>query len=238
MNRRGIIPFIVMALAYCSISKADTVTNLQTGDSVDLDTYVNTPGMGILVGDKLFNNFTFVQSDSTGTTNSFLPASAIMLSPLGGMVGFGLQFSAPFFTAGGINKDFLIGYDVTVTNAPMLIHDIHLDYNGVFTGNGYSTVTETALDPANNVLGQVFVANPPGPLSTNFDLSTPQPTLHIKKDILLVGNITGSHGQQTPSTAFISFIDQQFSQVAIPEPSSMMLVATGLAGLLFWRRRS
>lgn len=235
MEKRRIIPFVVMALACCSISKADTVTNLQSGGTVTLSSYLNNPGMGILVGDKLFNNFTFTEtiySGSSTATTTLVPPTAITLQALSGLVGFGLQFDAGWFTAASDSQEYLIGYDVTVTNSPMMIHDIHLDYNGSYTGNGgYSIVTETALDSYNNVLAQVSVQNPPGPLSTNMDLSSLQTTIHINKDIQLIAL---NHN----STASISYINQQFSQVAIPEPSSMLLVVTGLAGLWALRRRS
>jgi PEP-CTERM motif len=233
MARRGVIPFIAAALVCCSISRADTVTNLHMGDSVDLASYVNAPGTGILIGDKLFRDFTYITTDSTGLTNNLLPASAIALGPITGMVGFGLQFSGPFFTAQNVQKDFLISYSVTVTNAPMLISDVHLDYNGSFINNGFSIVTESAFDAGGiggNLLGQIDVHNPPPVLSTNFFLSTPQPKLYIEKDIQLLSF-------SSSDIATISFIDQTFSQVAIPEPSSMMLVAGGLVGLWLWRRR-
>jgi hypothetical protein len=233
MERRGIIPFIVVVLACCSISTADTVTNLHMGDSVDLADYVNAAGKGILVGDKLFRDFTYVTTDSTGLTNNLLPASSISLGPITGMVGFGLQLSAPFFTAQNVQKDFLISYSVTVTNAPMLISDVHLDYNGAYVGNGFSIVTETVFDAGGiggNLLGQIDVHNPPPALSTNFFLNTPQQKLFIEKDIQLLSFSAND-------IATISFIDQTFSQVAIPEPSSMMLVASGLAGLWLWCRR-
>ena len=233
MERRWLFLVVMCTLAWCTVGSADTVTNLHMGDSVDLADYVNAPGMGILVGDKLFRDFTYLTTDSTGLTNSLLPASSIHLGPITGMVGFGLQLSAPFFTAQDVQKDFLLSYSVTISNAPMLITDVHMDYNGSYVGNGFSTVTESVFDAGGiggNLLGQIDVHNPPPALSTNLVLNTPQSKLFIEKDIQLLSF-------SSSDIATISFIDQTFSQVAVPEPSSMMLVASGLAGLWLWRRR-
>src|SRR5277367_1829784 len=101
-----IVAVLLLSIA-ASISRGQ-VTNLQAGQSVDLANFANLPGAGILVGDKLFNDFSYVASDSTGLTNNLLPAGAVTLSALSNMVGFGLSFGAPFHTSGNLLKDFVI----------------------------------------------------------------------------------------------------------------------------------
>lgn len=209
------------------------VTNLQAGQSVDLANYANVSGAGILVGDKFFNDFSYVASDSTGLTNNLLPVGAVTLSALSNMTGFGLSFGAPFHTSGSLLKDFVIKYAVTVSNAPFLISDVHMDYNGSVVGNGYNLVTETVFDSSGfggNQLGQIVVENPPSIPQTNLTLVAAQPKLFVQKDIQLGGEGDGDQSS-------ISIIDQTFSQVAVPEPSSLVLAMAGVFVFLSIRRR-
>lgn len=234
MERRGAVILVMAGLAWCSVSTAEIVTNLNPGQSVDLGSYLDPSGKAILIGDKLFDDFFYVASDSSGSTTNLLPAGAITLSALSNSVGFGLSFGAPFHTTNNFLKDFIIKYSVTVTNAPFLISDLHLSYNGSVIGGGYNIVTETAYDSLGfgvNVLGQIDVHNPPPLLSTNLVFNTAQAKLFIEKDIQLGGAGPGD-------SSSISIINQTFSQVPVPEPSSITLAIAGLAGLLIWRRRT
>ncbi len=226
-----IVPMLLLGIA-ASTSRAQ-VTNLQAGQSVDLANFVNVSGAGILVGDKLFNDFSYVASDSTGLTNNLLPSGAVTLSALSNMTGFGLSFGAPFHTSGNLLKDFVIKYAVTVSNAAFLISDVHMDYNGSVVGNGYNLVTETVFDSSGfggNQLGQIVVQNPPSIPQTNLTLNVAQPELFVEKDIQLGGDGPGDQSS-------ISIIDQTFSQVAVPEPSSLVLAMAGVFAFLSIRRR-
>ncbi len=231
MEKRVAVALGLLVFAGALTTQANSVTNLNTGEYVDLASYLGPSGGAILIGDKLFDDFTYVTSDSTGLTNNLLPAGAISLGALSNSVGFGLSFNAPFFTAQNIQKDFVITYSVTVTNAPLLISDVHLDYNGAFVGNGFSIVTETVFDAGGiggNLLGQINVHNPPPLMSTNLFLNPAQPKLFIQKDIQLLSFSNND-------IATISVVNQVFSQ--IPEPSTITLAAGGLAGLWHWHRR-
>jgi PEP-CTERM motif len=234
-NFKGCLSFVwavVFAAIYAPGTQAQ-VTNLHAGQSVDLASYANVSGAGILVGDKLFNDFSYVASDSTGLTNNLLPAGAVTLSALTNMTGFGLSFGAPFHTSGNLLKDFIIKYAVTVTNASFLISDVHMDYNGTVVGNGYNLVTETVFDSSGfggNQLGQIVVQNPPSIPQTNLTLVAAQPELFVQKDIQLGGEGDGDQSS-------ISIIDQTFSQVAVPEPSSLVLAMAGMFAFLSIRRR-
>ncbi len=231
MEKRVAVLLGLLVFANAPATQASSVTNLNAGEYVDLAGYLGPSGGAILIGDKLFDDFTYVTSDSTGLTNNLLPAGAISLGALSNSVGFGLSFNAPFFTAQNIQKDFVITYSVSVTNAPLLISDVHLDYNGAFVGNGFSIVTETVFDAGGiggNLLGQINVHNPPPLMSTNLFLNPAQPKLFIQKDIQLLSFSNND-------IATISVVNQVFSQ--IPEPSTITLAAGGLAGLWQWHRR-
>ena len=52
-------------------------------------------------------------------------------------------------------------------------------------------------------------------------------SIRVEKDILLVG---GSQG------ATVSIIDQGFSSINVPEPSSVALLGIGMTGFLAFRR--
>ena len=229
MGMSGVIPLVMAGLAWCAISSAEIVTNLAPGQSVDLGSYLDPSGKAILIGDKLFDDFFY---SAGGTTTNLLPAGAITLSALSNSVGFGLSFGAPFNTTNNVLKDFIIKYSVTVTNAPFLISDIHMTYNGTIISGGYNSVTETAFDAAGfgvNVLGQIDVHNPPPQLQASLVFAQAQAKIFVEKDILLGGSNPGD-------SSSISIINQTFSQ--IPEPSSIMLAITGLAGLWLVRRFS
>ncbi|HUI08217.1 MAG TPA: PEP-CTERM sorting domain-containing protein [Verrucomicrobiae bacterium] len=205
-----------------------TVTVLNVGDTVNLSDYVDGSGNSIYIADKLFGEFNYIAG---GDTNNFTDMS-ISLTAISNSFGYGIKISAPFHTSDTQLKDFIIDYSVTVSNAPFLISDLHLDYNGIFSGSAFSSVTESVFDHNGigvNQLNQIQVYEPPyGMMQTNLYLDTPQMKLYIEKDIELGGNATGDQ-------ASISAINQVFSQ--IPEPSSMILTAVGIASLWFWRRR-
>jgi hypothetical protein len=227
MTRRGAILFIVMAWACCSVSTA-TVTNLTGGGTVSLSTVAGNPSLSILVGDKLFSDFTF---NATGNDPvNLLGAGDISLMGRSNSIGYGIRIQGGFTALGTQNFDYVIDYTVTVTNAPFLISDLHMLYNGSIVAPGSSSVGET-ITTNGFFVDQLNVFDPP---TTNMQadvfLNTPVSSLEISKDINVDGNGTG--GQ-----AHITFIDQIFSQQAIPEPSSMMLVIAGLAGLGIWGRR-
>ena len=232
MEKRGVILVVMAALVCCSVSTAGTVTNLNPGQSVDLGSYLSPTGNSILIGDKLFDDFFYVASDSSGSTTNLLPAGSITLSALSNSVGFGLSFGAPFHTTNNLLKDFIIKYSVTVTNAPFLISDIHLSYNGTVVGGGYNSVTEQAFTGGFGVgsIGLINVFNPPPTLETNMVFGTAQPKIYIEKDIQLGGAGPGD-------SSSISIINQTFSQVLIPEPSSLTLAIVGVVSLWLWRRR-
>ena len=230
MTRRGLVLFCAGALAFCAGVRAGTVTNLNVGDTVNFADYVDGSGNSIYIADKLFGEFNFIAG---GNTNVF-GAMSISLTAITNSFGYGIKISAPFHTSDTQLKDFISDYSVTVSNAPgFLISDLHLDYNGFVVGSGFSSVTETVFDYQGigvNQIDQGQVFEPPSMMmQTNLYLTTPQMKLYIEKDIELGGDVTGDQ-------ATISAINQVFSQ--IPEPSSMMLVVSGLAGLCLLRRRS
>ena len=192
----------------------------------------------IQVGDKLFDQFFY---SSTGDMPDAYGVNVIpIVDPYG---NYGLRFQGGFVDLYGDGpSDALIAYRVSVTDPGFLISDVHLSGNPAVFGkkcygghrckeSGLIGVTETFLldDPFTELL--IFDIDP-GP-SQFVDwalLTTPLQTLHVQKNILALAG--------KKSVATLSFVDQTFSQVVVPEPSTISLLVVGLAAVWHLRRRS
>ena len=194
---------------------------------------ITTPGLTITSGDKTFSNFTCTVGTNTGLAIPLTCADiSIVPTTSGGLFGIDILGN---FTALAINpsafttsaEDVTITYDVSAT-APNLISDVHMGFNGSGAGLFSTSVTEQVQDPLTAaVLAQISVSNPP-PIFTAFaNLSNPEGTVAVTKDIAL-----SAFAPTNPSVglANISIITQTFSQT-VPEPASMLLLGAGLLGL-------
>jgi hypothetical protein len=208
----------------------NSVTNLNPGQTINLSELVNTNLSGVEIGDKLFGDFSVSFSANNGFT-----CADLQLTALSNQIGFGISFTGPMSALGNVTKDVVFRFSVAVTNSSQLISDVHLDYNGVVTGAGFSSVVEDVFTGGfgGTLIDQINAFNLGGTneqLSTAADLPTPEQKIYIEKDVVFGG---GADGNQNSS--FISIIDQTFSQV--PEPSTIFLSFAGLATLLFVKRR-
>lgn len=209
------------------------VSVLSPGQSISLSQLTSTNG-SVLVGDKLFGNFSFQYGDTdTNPSNNLLP-TAFSLTALSNNIGFGISFSGPMSVTGSVTDDVVFRFSVTVTNSSQLISDVHLDYNGTVLGSGFSSVTESVFTGGfgGNLIDQIDVFNvgSSNQPSAAANLPTPEQTIFVEKDVIFGGGATG-----ILNAASISIIDQTFSQV--PEPSSILLSMVGLATLFFVKRR-
>jgi len=179
-------------------------------------------------------NLTFSQFGYSSTANPAglaIPASGVTVVPITTTGNEGFQFQGGWNVGtqmGGVSsfQDSLLSFIITG-----YITDLHLFFNGSFTGTGLSGVAETYC--LNGVLlgcpmgssGQISVTNPPA----NFNavvFFAPVTSVMVSKDI----NVTSG----TNGTASISQVINQFSS---PEPLSLVLLGSGLLGLGLLRKR-
>jgi hypothetical protein len=212
---------LALSLGLVAHSYATTIT---------LADLVNDPTATILVGDKLFSNFTATFTPQ-GSNTSPQDMSGIVVTPVTLGNNFGLEFQGGLYAGVNSNVDLKLSYNVTVQNPTFVISDIHLIFNGAVTGAGFTSVVETVFtsDGLTGV-GQAQVQNPPPVFDANIDIVPPLNAVKVSKDIFLIG----SSNPNIPGTATISFTDQVFSQQypggEVPEPSTLLLLGSGLLG--------
>ncbi|MCC7086427.1 MAG: PEP-CTERM sorting domain-containing protein [Pirellulales bacterium] len=198
------------------------------GSPVALSTLVS--GGNITAGDKTFTNFTYLfTGDMPGPVN-------VNVVPIQDDLGnYGIEFQGAFVdlpsSVGG--SDAKITYTVTA-GGNWLISDAHMAGNPNLLGEtGSVSVTETFLPLGANGEFTMEIYDDEGrPVPQLVDstiFTTPSKSVNVQKDILIIVP-TGSQ------SGTISFIDQTFSQIEVPEPASMVMLG-GIVGLAFLRRR-
>ncbi len=192
-------------------------------------------GAYIQVGDKLFSNF--------GITGA--PAESVSIQALIGPGDgvYGIQINGPFVASGG-SKDFAFTYTVEVvppTNPNQIIGIQTAILPSIQNCNGECVidVTEGVWDAgfgagnlvATSTLGIGDVADPPAEPGDQLVINPGLKKVWVVKDIFLQAPVGASAG--------VSLIFQRFEQTPVPEPTSLILLGSGLGALaLFgWRRR-
>jgi PEP-CTERM motif len=219
MSAFPVVCVVGILLLFSTVSPAPAST-IVLGELLD--------GGSITWGDKLFDQFGYA------ATGDMPDASDVNVTTIvDGDGNLGLRFQGAFvdlFGDGG--SDALITYRVMTTLPGFLISDVHLAGNPFVAGSGAVVVTESFQpDDLSTMLG-IFDIEPGGNTNpTDFAfLAVPLKTLNIQKDILSIASVEGS-------AATLSFVDQTFSQVAVPEPSTISLFILGLVAAWGLRRR-
>jgi hypothetical protein len=174
-------------------------------------------GGTITDGDKVFSDFSYAASGSAPS------ADEIAVIPFTNGAGeYGIQFSGSFVASGSQNGDAAISYLVTVTDPLWRIDDATAFSIGSAINGGFWDVSET-LFSGTSAIGTLTTFNDSndGQLSdhTTFD---PVTSILVVKDV-------GFHGGG--GIADLSVLDQNFSQVMIPEAATWVMMALGFAGL-------
>jgi len=249
MLRQFMKPLLCTGAAVVMLTASWLVSNSSAaiiflGDSVPLSTLVNNPEGQVVAGDKKFTGFGY------DFTNDMPGPGGVNVRPIMDDLGdtdantfnYGIRFQGAFMdlvsSQGG--SDAFITYMVEVTDPLYLISDAHLAGNPTLLGEqGSISVVETFLPLGANGEYTMKIYDDEGfPTPKLIDwtfFNPPVKKLNVQKDILARAVVTpGTNG----STATMSFVDQTYSQIRIPEATTLTLALVSLISLSGYRRRS
>jgi hypothetical protein len=221
--------------AFVNLTPAGGNGSASAGSAVLAD-LLNDPTGGVIVGDKVFTNFSYLHAGDMPAENQ---VNVQGIKDASG--NWGVRFQGAFLdNPGGVPaSDAHIGFTVSVDflNAQrgVRITDAHLGLNGASTGGdeSYFIVDETL---SNGVQLETYVTTL-GPGNTQQSKLTDGKdfagvaSLNVIKDILA----SAAEGNFLPARGTV--IDQSFSQ-SVPEPAAMaMLGLSGMALVGVARRR-
>lgn len=216
---RSFLPRLVLAaLCLCTTASTTFASSIPLSDLL---------GSGAIIwGDKKFDQFEYL------ATGDMPPAHMVNVQTITDDHGnLGIRFQGGFIdTAESVGaSDALIGFRVTVLDVDKAIAGVNLHANpAVLGGPGVASVVETFSHLPNML--QVYDIAPGRHRHHDWTaFRDPQRELYVQKDIEALA-FYGTAG-------VISYIDQTFEQVHMPEPASASLLGLSMLGVGLMRRR-
>jgi PEP-CTERM motif len=176
-------------------------------------------------------NLTFSGFDYTSSASGpAIPATAVTVTPTTttGDEGFTFQPAGMTVTNSGATQNFSDIIITYVVSDPLGITDLDLGFAGSTSGTGLLDPSEkycfnqTTTNGCSNGGGSLSAAA----LSAAFGAVT---SIAISKDFSVASGTNG--------TATFTLLTNRYSQSDVPEPISVALLGSGLAGLVLLRRR-
>jgi hypothetical protein len=194
-------------------------------------------GSTLQVDDKLFSDWTLI-IELVSDPSQDPDYNLIEVEPLEDPMNPGIRFATnDQLKATDINFiDIEFSFRVTSLDPGYLIKDNSLDLTDYFFDGigGSIIIREGVYDEAGNMIAfkRVYADN----LYQDFILShsaefEPQSSIYIEKNIVLYSEFDGE-------TLWVNEFEQRFSQVAVFEPATILLLGSGLVGIGVLRRRN
>lgn len=236
-KRRGPLILLLMGLALAAVAApaGAALLDVPDGNSYTL-TEINAAG-GLVIGDKLFSDFTLTSS-ATGLASA--PSlSGVKAAGFSDQGDLGLRFVGNWSAAFGGDANSVLRYQVTVVNNPgWSINDVGLWMSaGSANGGGEVTMDEIVQDAALATLAEtspgetVYYRSPSDHNRYYAESFASADPIWVQQDISVRSNGPGS-------VAAVSEFTQTFGQsFEIPEPAAAGLLGVGALVLARRRRR-
>ena len=235
---RARVLFLVGAAIFAcssSVARAGTLNDyllLDPGNSNDFvtlaDLLLEDPP-GVKVGDKIFSDFFY----STVGSDMPDPVDVNVFGFQDDDGNYGLSFHGTFMDLPGAGPSdallrFTVGVDPVALEQGWRISDAHLFAGGIGVGDNSVLLVDESFEESNQTLSVFSSSLGQGgqQLSDWVDFDQRYTSLRVTKDIFAFA------GQDAFLPARATAIDQSFSQVDIPEPASMVLMALAGFGLI------